>query len=422
MFEWKTTRSRCAALFALLAVGITPACSHNDSPNTEQSAKKIKPLVIVSPGNGTKDFDPTSPMAVTVFDGQLSSVSMKDPHGKVIPGKINADEHVWTPTKPLVYGTKYSVEAKTKAASNLEEVDAKSSFRTTVPKNKTRVYFRTSGNINIVQGATYGVGLVVVAHFDEPIRNKALAEKHLSVKTKPALEGSWYWLDNQNAHWRPKNFYPAGTKVTVSADIYGQQLAPGLYGELNNSVSFRIGRKHYAVADDHTHDVKVYDNGKLVRTMPTSMGAGGYTTGAHGEKISLWTPSGIYTVINRANPVIMDSSSYGIPVNSRLGYKEHIYWATQISVDGIYLHQLDSTVWAQGRQNTSHGCLNLNLANAQWFYNWALDGDPVEIINTGGPHLHLWQNGDWSVPWSVWLKGSALPPPKPVKTPTKPSR
>lgn len=127
----------------------------------------------------------------------------------------------------------------------------------------------------------------------------------------------------------------------------------------------------------------VTSNGKTVRTMPTSMGMGG-TELVNGQTISFWTQPGIYTVLDQANPVIMDSSTYGLPVNSRLGYKEKINYATRISTDGIYLHELEDTVWAQGNTNVSHGCLNLSRANAQWFYDFSLPGDVVEIRNTGG--------------------------------------
>jgi hypothetical protein len=48
----------------------------------------------------------------------------------------------------------------------------------------------------------------------------------------------------------------------------------------------------------------------------------------------------------------MDSSTFGLPKNSRLGYRETINYATRISIDGIYMHQLDATVWAQGNTNT----------------------------------------------------------------------
>jgi hypothetical protein len=35
-------------------------------------------------------------------------------------------------------------------------------------------------------------------------------------------------------------------------------------------------------------------------------------------------------------------------------------------------------------------------------------GDVVEIRNTGGKPLQLWQNGDWTIPPYKWRAGSAL--------------
>jgi lipoprotein-anchoring transpeptidase ErfK/SrfK len=112
--------------------------------------------------------------------------------------------------------------------------------------------------------------------------------------------------------------------------------------------------------------------------------------------------------MDKANPVIMDSSTYGLPISSASGYRISVPYATRISPDGIYLHQLEDTVWAQGNSNVSAGCLNLSAENAKWFYELAQPGDVVEVRNTGGAPLEQWQNGDWSVPWDVWLKGSAI--------------
>ena len=47
----------------------------------------------------------------------------------------------------------------------------------------------------------------------------------------------------------------------------------------------------------------------------------------------------------------MNSATYGLPQNSVFGYSRKIGYATRISTDGIYLHQLDETVWAQGNTN-----------------------------------------------------------------------
>ena len=61
------------------------------------------------------------------------------------------------------------------------------------------------------------VGMVIVAKFDEPIDNKANAERHLVVTTNPPTAGSWNWIDDQTAHWRPEKYYAPGTSVTVAA-------------------------------------------------------------------------------------------------------------------------------------------------------------------------------------------------------------
>ena len=169
----------------------------------------------------------------------------------------------------------------------------------------------------------------------------------MKVTTNPPVVGSWNWIDDQTAHWRPEKYYAPGTTVTVAGQTFTARTGDGLYGEEDEKVSFKIGDSHVSIADDTTKQVSVYDNGKLVRTMPTSMGMGGtQTIGAPPSRF--FTPPGVYTVINKANPVIMDSSTFGLPIESRLGYKETISYATRISTDGIYLHQLNATVWAQG--------------------------------------------------------------------------
>lgn len=205
----------------------------------------------------------------------------------------------------------------------------------------------------------------------------------------------------------PVDTQAAAPTVTAAANIYGAPLGQGFYGQEATTVRFTIGDAHVSIAEDATKQVSVYDNGVLVRTVPTSIGMGGKEA-IGGQTFSFWTQRGVHTVMDKAHPVVMDSSTYGLPINSRLGYRETINYATRISTDGIHLHQLESTVWAQGNTNVSHGCLNLNADNAQWFYEFSQPCYVVEVRNTGGEPLQVWQNGDWSVPWDQWLAGSAL--------------
>ncbi|MFJ4649955.1 Ig-like domain-containing protein [Nocardia sp. NPDC088792] len=399
-------RSSVAASWLVAMVVVLAACSSSSIPTGPIDTTAAAPQVIsVSPAQGTDKVDPAAAVNVTTSSGVLTSVTLTNEDGKAIDGIFTPDKTAWKPNEQLGYGRTYTIKAEGMAVTG-PIGPVTSSFTTIKPGNQTKVYLNTTGGESIADGGTYGVGMVVVAHFDEDITDHAAAEKRLVVTADPPVEGAWYWLDNRNAHWRPKEYWKPGTKVSVAANLYGAEVSNGLFGQEDSKTNFVIGPSHVSIADDNTHVVQVFENGNLVRTMPTSMGRGG-TEVIAGKTFSFYTMPGVYTVMDKGNPVIMDSSSYGLPINSRLGYKEAIPYATRISTDGIYLHELDTTVWAQGNTDTSHGCLNLNQDNASWFYNWSLPGDVVEVRNTGGPALAVWQNGDWTLPWDQWVAGNS---------------
>jgi lipoprotein-anchoring transpeptidase ErfK/SrfK len=377
-----------------------------DSTTATSSAPAAPPARISSnPANGAQGVSPVAPISVTAAGGTLSSVTMTNSEGKGVKGALSTDKTSWHVAEDLGYSKVYTVLAKAVNAAG-QSVSRTTHFTTVTPPNMTMPYLDTTGGGSITNGATYGVGFVASVHFDEPITDKAAAEKTLNVTTSPAQQGSWYWMDDQTAHWRPRAYYQAGTKVTVSADVYGQQVSPGLWGQADQSVSFRIGPSHVSIADDKTKIVTVYQNGKVIKHMPTSMGKGGSTVD-NGQTITFWTQPGTYTVLDQANPVRMDSRTFGLSLDAG-GYNVLVYWATRISTDGVYVHSAPWSVWAQGKTDTSHGCLNVSPGNAEWFYKWSQVGDVVQVKHTGGAPLEVWQNGDWSVPWSEWLAGSAL--------------
>jgi lipoprotein-anchoring transpeptidase ErfK/SrfK len=391
-------------LFVVLALG---GCHARPSAPPQATADAMAPASIkIEPAPGARDVDPVAPVSVSAKDGTLTDVQMVNDVGKHVAGVLTPDSLVWHPVEPLGYGRTYTITINSRGTGG-KPASQSVSFSTLTPPNQTKVSLRSTSEAPLDDGATYGVGMVIVAHFDEPITDRAAAERRLVVTTSPPVSGSWYWVDDQDAHWRPEHYYSPGTSVTVEAKIYGIALGQGLFGQQDERVSFKIGESHVSIADDHTKQVTVYRNGTLVRTMPTSMGMGG-TEQVNGRTLTFWTPPGVYTVLDKGNPVVMDSSTFGLPKNSRLGYRETINYATRISTDGIYLHQLDATIWAQGNTDTSHGCLNLNGDNAKWFYDFSQPGDVVEVRNTGGPPLTLQQNGDWTIPWDQWRAASAV--------------
>ncbi|BBX19916.1 L,D-transpeptidase [Mycolicibacterium duvalii] len=351
------------------------------------------------------DVEPVGAVKVSVTGGRVGEVWLRNEQGKRVPGELSQDGSAWQPAVPLGYGRTYTLEAVGRGGDG-PPVREVSTFTTLAPQSQARVRLTATSGAALREGATYGVGVVVVADFDRAIPDHAAAERALRVTTEPQVDGSWYWLDDHTAHWRPRQYHTPGTAVSVAANIYGMPLGDGVYGAADRAVSFRIGEARISVADDRTKQIDVFENGELVRTMPTSMGKGGTQT-IGGTTLAFWTQRGVYTVLDKSESVVMDSSTYGLPVDSG-GYRLTVENAVRLSHNGIYLHQLESTVWAQGNTNVSHGCLNLNADNARWFYEFVRPGDVVEVRNTGGDPLPLALNGDWSLSWDQWRQGSAL--------------
>jgi len=415
-----TPRARTASLaVVVLLAGVLasdvagiPGCAGGCKTPTATAAAppappQPKPPVLgISPMDDAVGVSPLATPTAEVFGGRITGVSLVDDWGYAVEGEVSADGTTWAPTERLNFARNYTMTVSGKSRSGIP-LTRTTYFSTLVPNNYIHPYLERPGGFALNPDERYGVGTVVIARFDEPVQNKALAERNLVVKTDPPVQGSWYWIDDYSAHWRPKNYYTPGTRVTVKANIFGLELGEGLYGQDDAEASFTIGESRMAVANDITKQVSLFENGKLVRTMPTSMGKGGYST--FGDKtFHWWTPTGVYTVIDKGELVTMDSATYGVPAGTAESYKRKIGYATRISLDGIYLHQLDDTVWAQGNTNVSHGCLNLSGDNARWYFDFVQPGDPVDVRFTGGPKLEHSHNGDWSLSWEQWSKGSAL--------------
>lgn len=427
-------RARAASVVfaALLAVVLTgdvagiPGCRDGCKAVTATAQAQLLPAVPkppilgVAPFDGAAEVNPLTTPTVEVLDGKIRAVSLVDDWGNTVPGELSPDRTSWRPTERLNFARSYAMTVDSVSASGVE-LSRASTFDTLSPYNYVHPYLEVQGGFGINEKLKYGVGTVLRAHFDEPIADRALAERNMTVTTDPPVSGSWFWVDDYVAHWRPEHYYPAGTRVSVALNMFGLKLGEGLYGQEDATANFTIGDSHITVANDITKQISVFDNGKLVRTMPTSMGRGGTSTVGN-KTFSWWTPPGVYSLLDKAETVVMDSSTYGVPAGSAVSYRRNVAWATRISTDGIYLHQLDDTLWAQGNTNLSSGCLNLNGENAKWFHDFAQPGDIVEVRFTGGPPLSLNQGGDWSIPWADWLKGSALrpkdtpPPPPPAPT------
>jgi lipoprotein-anchoring transpeptidase ErfK/SrfK len=345
--------------------------------------------------DGSADVSPLVPLEITVTDGELADAGLVDGAGAAVPGAVaqdGADSAVWTPETPLAYGTQYTLTASAVNEDD-EEVTASSTFTTVTPGTLS------TPSIGPLDGQTVGVGMPIRVYFDDPVADKAAVESHLQVTSSTPTDGAWSWLTDSEVHFRPSTYWPANTEVTLDANLYGIDFGEGVWGEKNRSVSFSIGARHVSVADAATHTLDVYDGDKVVQSYPMSAGGPDFPSrnGAH-----------VVTELNRDR--VMDSSTYGVPVDSPNGYRTPVEYAVRLSNNGEFVHAAPWSVAQQGNSNVSHGCINLSTERAAWFFDFSQPGDVVEIKNSIGPTLSAADGDiyDWAIPWDQWQAGSAL--------------
>ena len=184
--------------------------------------------------------------------------------------------------------------------------------------------------------------------------------------------------------------------MRFTAHLAGVQGAPGVFGRANLSQHFRIGNSLVVVANTATHYMKVWWKGRKIGNWPISTGRPGMDTA-----------DGRYLSFDMANPVDMNSATIGIPAGSPGYYNELVYDAVQFTMSGTYIHSAPWSVGEQGIVNVSHGCVNLGPANAVWYYDHSMLGDPISVV--GSPVRGTWNNG-WTIYFLSWhklLAGSA---------------
>lgn len=354
---------------------------------TPSAAPAPTATLALRPADGAADVSPTDPVTITVTNGTLASVTLANPSGKPVAGQLSADKTSWTATEPLGFARTYSWSGSAVGPDG-RTTALTGSFTTVKPKRQVRA------QINTGDGQTYGIAMPIAISFDAPVTNKAAAERALTVQTSVQTEGSWAWLDDRSVHWRPKEYWRPGTKVTVTAKLYGVSYGNGSYGRADLTSHFTIGRAQVVKANTQTHRWIVIRDGVQVADYPASYGLE--------SDPGRVTKSGTHVVMGKSESYFM--------TNPRYDYENfEVKWAVRLSNNGEFSHAAPWSIKDQGKRNVSHGCANLAPANAKEYYDSAMVGDPVEIEGSSLP-LGA-QDGDyydWALTWDSWQAKSAL--------------
>jgi lipoprotein-anchoring transpeptidase ErfK/SrfK len=260
------------------------------------------------------------------------------------------------------------------------------------PGNTVRV------STNIGDGNVVGVGMPLVVRFDRSVPKdyRDDIERRLWVTTAPVQAGSWHWFSDKELHYRPKEFWQAGTKLDFRLGTGGLPLGSNWYGRADLTVDAKIRPDSLVMSvDNATKKMTVTYKGQVVKTIPVSLG-----------KTATPSSSGTMVVMERLRNTIFDTTSDPNPVNR---YKIPIEYAQRLTWGGEFIHAAPWSVASQGVRNVSHGCVNMSMENAAWLFNLTKVGDPITVKGTE----RTLQKGngwtDWSMSWDEYVQGAALP-------------
>lgn len=367
------------------------------TPSAAASSSQTKgpvetPVTTLSTAHGFEAMWPNEPIDVAVEHGTIAEVVVTDDAGTPIPGTVTGSQ--WRPNRgALLVRSNYHVKA-TVADANGDLHDGGYAAITTVnPYHVVEVDFRYA------DGHPIGNGMPIWVRFDLPIEDaqRAAIEERCTVTTNPPQEGAWGWVDATTLYWRPRNYWLAGSTAHVEVKAAGQAGADTWV--LNDAAADYIFSSQLRVlqANIDTHTMTCLQDGAVAAILPISMGKPGYET-----------MTGTKVIMDKQNPVIMDSETYGVPHSDPEGYKITAYYAQRLTWSGEYIH---AAPWADadhGNANVSHGCTGLSDADSGWLWNFTMIGDPVEFTGST-PMVQMHQTyGGWMLSWEQWQQQSAL--------------
>lgn len=351
------------------------------------------PSVSISVADKAKDVRPDTPVKVEVGDGTLRSVMLRSAKGAAIEGALS-EERSWTSSARLLPNTTYDLTA---VALNDDGVESSKKIRFSTLKPKVTATYRVMSD-----GKTVGIGMPAVISFDSSVAKdkRADLERQVSITTVPAQEGAWGWAADNQLIWRPRTYWKPGTKVTVTAPLTGMQTGDKKWIAEDKKGAFTVGQARISTVDLKKHIMTVRVNGKVTDVYKISGGKKGRTT---------TTRSGTKIITEKHPFYVMDSSTYGVKEGDAEYYRQEVKYAMRVTNTGEFLHSAPWSVWAQGKRNVSHGCVNMSPQDARNMFDASLVGDVVDFIGSD----RMMKPGDgmgiWLYTWDEWKATSALP-------------
>lgn len=400
----RSRRNWAVAAAAVLLMSVLSACSdtpkalggdgkESDGPATSSASPKSDAKITSSIPADATGVKINRTLRLDVSNGTLDSVTVSGKSGK-LDGTLSTGKDSWQSTGRLQPGETYRVRGVA-----VDEDGKQAVYRSRFTTQQLTLDQQAFPSFFPLPGSTVGVGMPAIIRFDVPIENKASIEKHLHVTSVPAQPGAFHWVSDQEVHWRPEQYWQSGTKVTVDADIDSVPAGNGIFGQQSRTSTFTIGPSMISKVNIDTDQMRVFRDGKLIRTIPITTG----------EQPKYTTRSGVKVIVEKYRKKRMNSETVGIDPNGPDGYNlAGVEYAMRVTYSGEFVHAAPWSVGSQGHANVSHGCTGMSTANAEWLYNQTLIGDVVEYTGTDKPMTLTNGIGDWNLPFQQYAAGSAL--------------
>ena len=389
-------RTMAACVVAVcLASGLSACQSGSGSSSDGSSAPAIaedrpEPVRLTTSYTDAAAVPIDSALTVSTQGAELTGVRITSAAGE-LTGDVAAG--TWTSSGRLEPGTDYVITS-TAHRTDGSRIERTRRFRTV----DLTLDEQTFASIAPLNGESVGVGMPVIVTFDLPVADRATFEKHMAVTSTPAQRGSWYWLSDSEAHWRPMSYWKPGTDVSVDLDINSLPAGDGIYGQESRHVDFSIGDSVISRIDVAGHVMRTFINSQLARTIPISAGKAGWET-----------RSGAKVVIETFRRRRMNAATIGVDRDDPEYYDlSNVQYALRVTYSGEFLHAAPWSAGSQGSANVSHGCVGMSLTDAAWLYSRTSRGDVVEVTGTDRSMTLENGHGDWNLSPADWKSGSAL--------------
>jgi lipoprotein-anchoring transpeptidase ErfK/SrfK len=275
---------------------------------------------------------------------------------------------------------------------------------------------KTDVHISLINsdGATYGVGMPVIAYFTHKIKSaKSLQDATTLTVNGRKANGAWYFETSAaghgpiEAHFRMQNYWPAHAHIHIGIPAKGLTAGVMHGHELTYddslTLDFSTGAAHIATVDDATHTMTVMSDGKKYGTFPVSLGA---------DDPDTRTYTGTKVIMEKVPTVCMQDlrGTYhdcGIKYDQRVTYSgEYLHSAPWNCTGSPGCYGPANNI---GSADSSNGCTNLRPDDAKQLYHFLRVGDVVNYPDANGPAMSLGAGyGDWNVDWGQWQTGGLV--------------